>query len=234
VVKTLTSKPVTMIINTHTHGDHVSGNVEFPATIDVVAQENTRVNMQAMRPASWFEPAPGGADPNIFTQHQGRNLPTKTFKDTMTIGSGPDRIELHYFGRSHTNGDAMVLFPAAHVLHMADAFGSKALPGMDKANGGTGVGFAATLTRAADFADKAGVETIVNGHRTTTSSRAELREYIEFIEDFVRTAEDAKKAGKTPDQVAREWKVPARFTGYEAVPALRVKNDVELIYQESR
>src|SRR4029077_16024514 len=47
-IKTLTDKPVTMLINTHTHGDHVSGNVEFPATIDFVAQENTKTNMEKM------------------------------------------------------------------------------------------------------------------------------------------------------------------------------------------
>src|SRR6195256_548108 len=68
-IKTLTNKPVTMIINTHTHGDHVSGNVEFPATVDVVAQENTKTNMMAMRPASFVAP-PGGPAPNIFKQHE--------------------------------------------------------------------------------------------------------------------------------------------------------------------
>ena len=49
-IKELTPKPVTMIINTHTHGDHVSGNVEFPATVDVVTQENTAANMKRMAP----------------------------------------------------------------------------------------------------------------------------------------------------------------------------------------
>src|SRR5262245_44453550 len=44
-IKALTSKPITTIINTHTHGDHVSGNVDFPATVDVVTQENTKANM---------------------------------------------------------------------------------------------------------------------------------------------------------------------------------------------
>src|SRR5215510_5496991 len=47
-IKGLTTKPVTTIINTHTHGDHVSGNVEFPATVDIVVQENTKANMQKM------------------------------------------------------------------------------------------------------------------------------------------------------------------------------------------
>src|SRR5437016_2903774 len=47
-IKELTPKPVTTLINTHTHGDHVSGNVEVPATIDFVAQENTKTNMEKM------------------------------------------------------------------------------------------------------------------------------------------------------------------------------------------
>ena len=45
-IKELSNKPVVRIINTHTHGDHVSGNVEFPATVDVVVQENTAANMK--------------------------------------------------------------------------------------------------------------------------------------------------------------------------------------------
>src|SRR5437667_658370 len=96
-IKTLTDKPVTTIINTHTHGDHVSGNVEFPATVEVIVQENTRANMNEMR-------GPSGLPPNtvnIFKQNNGRGMPTKTFKDSMTIGKGADEIELRYFGRGH-------------------------------------------------------------------------------------------------------------------------------------
>ena len=146
-IKMLTDKPVTMIINTHTHGDHVSGNVEFPATVDVIAHENTKANMTAMRPASFVAQPAGGPPTNIFTRNNGTGMAKRTFKDTMTIGSGADRIELQYFGRAHTNGDAMVLFPAARVLHMADVFATKGLPGMDANNGGTGVGYAETLTK---------------------------------------------------------------------------------------
>src|SRR5213594_2662070 len=51
-IKELTPKPVTTLINTHTHGDHVSGNVDFPATVDIVVQENTKANMEKMIPNS--------------------------------------------------------------------------------------------------------------------------------------------------------------------------------------
>ena len=185
-IKTLTPKPVTLIINTHTHGDHVSGNVEFPATVDIVAHENTKANMTAMRPPAFVARRRAGrrrTSSRRTTAAAWRSGPSRT---RMTIGSGADRIELHYFGRAHTNGDAMVLFPAARVLHMADVFATKGLPGMDSNNGGTGVGYAETLTKAADFADKNNVEAIVNGHFATTTTRADLREFIQYVGDFVK------------------------------------------------
>src|SRR5690349_128611 len=88
-IKELTNKPVTLLINTHTHGDHVSGNVEFPATIDIVVQENTKTNMEKM---------------DIFKQHNGKGLPKRTFKDKMTLMKGADQVDLYYFGPGHTNG----------------------------------------------------------------------------------------------------------------------------------
>ena len=98
-IKELTPKPVTLLINTHTHGDHVSGNVEFPASVDVVVQENTKTNMEKMP---------------IFKEHNNAGMAKRTFKDRMTIGKGPDQIDLYYFGPGHTNGDAWIVFPALH------------------------------------------------------------------------------------------------------------------------
>jgi cyclase len=233
-IKTLTNKPVTMIINTHTHGDHVSGNVEFPATVEVVAHENTKANMGAMRPASFVAQPPGGPPPNIFTQHNGTGMVKRTFKDTMTIGSGTERIELYYFGRAQTTGDAMGLFPSARVLHMADVFATKGLPGMDSNNGGTGVGYADTLTKAADFADKNNIQTIINGHNEATTTRADLREFIQYVRDFVKAAQDGKRSGKSVDEVAQAWKTPAKYVGYEAMPIpVRVRANVDLIFKET-
>ncbi len=65
-IKELTNKPVTMIINTHTHGDHVSGNVAFPAKVEIVTHANTRLNMDKMK---------------IFGESKGDGLPTRTFAD---------------------------------------------------------------------------------------------------------------------------------------------------------
>src|SRR5947209_9391783 len=65
-IKELTPKPVTTIINTHTHGDHVSGNVEFPATVEVITQENTAANMKKMAPVTGLSQPGATPPPNIF------------------------------------------------------------------------------------------------------------------------------------------------------------------------
>ena len=65
-------------------------------------------------------------------------MPKRTFKDRMTLGSGNDRIELHYFGRGHTNGDAWVVFPALKIAHAGDIFSGKNIPLLDAVNGGSG------------------------------------------------------------------------------------------------
>lgn len=227
-IKTLTDKPVTMIVNTHTHGDHVSGNVEFPAEVDIVTHDNTAMNMKVMRPNSSAAPT-ATPPPNIFTQNNGKGLPKRTFKDRMTIGRGNDRIDLYYFGRAHTNGDAMVFFPFHRVLHVADVFPGKELPIMDSNNGGTGVGYADTLAKVSSFAEK-NADVIVNGHSTTTSTNPDLKDYIQFIRTFVKDVQDAKRSGKTVDEVLSSWKPPA---GYNAQMA-RIRTDTQLIYDETR
>jgi cyclase len=226
-IKELTPKPVTMIINTHTHGDHVSGNVEFPATVDVVTQENTAANMKKMAPVTGLPQ--NGPPTNIFEQNGGRNLAKRTFKDRMTIGNGAERIELYYFGRAHTNGDAWVLFPALRVLHAGDAFAAKQPPIMDANNGGSGVDYPETVAKA--YATIKNVDTIINGHLPDTTTLADLKEYEEYMRDFVTYAQTQMKAGKSVDDASAGYKVPDRFKGYTAAPA-RVKSDVQVIYDE--
>ena len=88
-IKQLTTKPVTMIINTHTHFDHVSGNVEFPATVEVVAHENTQRLMHEWNLITGFNFA--GED--VFAASDGKGIATRTFKRQDDVGEwgGPDR-----------------------------------------------------------------------------------------------------------------------------------------------
>jgi cyclase len=229
-IKTVTDKPVTMIINTHTHGDHVSGNVEFPATVEVVTHANTAKNMQEMRPASGITPAPG-TPANIFKDNNGRGMPKRTFTDKLKIGNGADQIELYYFGRGHTNGDAWVVFPALRFMHAGDIFSGKNVPLLDANNGGSGVEIGKTLAKAADGAK--GVDQIITGH-STVMTVADLREYAAFNNEFAADVQAAKKAGKTPDEVANTWKIPAKYKGYGEPQAARLRANVQVVWDETK
>lgn len=229
-IKELTNKPVTTLINTHTHGDHVSGNVEFPATVDIIVQENTKTNMQKMIPNST---APDQTIPKqtIFQQNGGRGLPKRTFKDKMTLFKGPDEVDLYYFGRGHTNGDAWVLFPALRVVHAGDIFSGKNLPLLDANNGGSAALIADSLEKGYNALNKA-ADTIITGH-STQMTMADLKEYAAFNREFFTDARAAKKAGKSIDDVAGSWKMPAKYTGYAPVDANRLKNNVKLAFAEA-
>jgi glyoxylase-like metal-dependent hydrolase (beta-lactamase superfamily II) len=228
-IKSVTDRPVTMIINTHTHGDHVSGNVEFPATVEVVTQENTAKNMETMRPPTGITPAPG-TPANIFKENGGRGMPKRTFKDTLTLGSGNDRIDLYYFGRGHTNGDAFVVFPALRLMHAGDIFSGKNIPLLDAVNGGSGIEIGKTLAKAAEIK---GVEQIITGH-STVMTVADLKEYAAFNNDFAAAVQAAKKAGRTPDETATSWKIPAQYKGYGDPQAARLRANVQVVWDETK
>ena len=227
-IKTVTNKPVTTIINTHAHFDHVSGNVEFPAKVEVITHDNARTLMDQSNPVYGVQT---GQQPNLFKQHGGHGMPTRTFKDTMTVGGGADQIDLYYYGRAHTSGDTYVVFRALRVMHVGDTFPTRDMPIMDKNNGGTAVGFSATIAKAAATPN---VDTIINGHNDTTTTPADLKLYSEFVADFVTFAQNAKKAGKSVDDVVRTWKTPAKYTGYAALNQMRVRSDAEVVFEETK
>jgi cyclase len=227
-IKTVTDKPITMIINTHTHGDHVSGNVEFPATVEVVTHANTAKNMQEMRPASGVTPAPG-TPANIFKDNNGRGLPKRTFTDKMKIGKGPDQIELYYFGRGHTNGDAWVVFPALRFMHAGDIFSGKNIPLLDANNGGSGVEIGKTLAKAAKSVKN--VDSIITGH-STVMTVADLKEYAQFNDDFANGVREAKKSGGTVDEFVKTWKIPAQYKGYADPQAARLLSNARIVWDE--
>jgi glyoxylase-like metal-dependent hydrolase (beta-lactamase superfamily II) len=225
-IKELTPKPVTTIINTHTHGDHVSGNVEFPASVEVVTQENTKANMGKMATPTGI--AAGSMPPNVFQASGGRGMPTKTFQDKLTLGKDADRIDLYYFGRGHTNGDAFVVFPALKVMHAGDIFARKGPPLLDANNGGSGVAIGETLSKAASGIK--GVDSVITGH-STVMTWAELEEYARFNQDFLEWVRAQMKAGKTAEAAGAEYQLPDKYAGYTNNPD-RAKLNVGVIYDE--
>ena len=202
-IKGLSTKPITLLINTHTHGDHVSGNVEFPASVDVVVQANTKANMEKMK---------------IFADNANRGMAKRTFTDRLTIGKGADQIDLYYFGPGHTNGDAFVVFPALRTMHAGDIFGAKGLPAIDGANGGSVLHIATSLQKA--YGGIKGVETIINGHMPTQTTWADLKMFADLNQDFLTWAQAELKAGKTPEAAAPGWVMPQKYVDAGFAPAV--------------
>lgn len=229
-VRELTDRPITTIINTHTHFDHVGSNPEFPPTVEVVTHENTANLMKEMRPVTGVQ-VPGG---NIFKESGGRGLARRTFTDRLTLGAGNERVELYYFGPAHTGGDTWVFFPAHRTLHAGDVFPNKGLPIMDANNGGSGVQYAQTIAKAVSTLKD--TQTVITGHNNTTLTLADLRTYGEFVAEFVKTVQDGKKAGRSIDEIAKGWTVPARFVkdGYSTQPAQWLRAGVEVIWNETK
>jgi cyclase len=196
-VKAVTDKPVTHIINTHTHGDHTGSNQFFPATVEIVTHENTGINMKKL--------------PVFQEAANAHGLPDRTFKDELTILSGKDAIDLRYYGAAHTNGDAFVIFRSARVVHTGDAFANKAQPLIDTANGGSGIAYPETLRKAAR--DIKNVDKVIPGHSTVMTWQ-EFVDFGEFNRLFLDHARTSLKAGKTPEQAMMDFKLPDKFKGY--------------------
>lgn len=216
-VKTLTDKPIITVINTHSHADHTSGNVEMPAGVEIVDSENTKKNMMNM---------------DFFKKPEnGKGLPTKTFTDQMKLFSGADEVDLYCFGPGETDGDTFVVFPAVRVMDSGDAFAQQTVTIVNTNNGGSPVHIPDTLAKAADTIKA--VDTIVTGHDGILKFD-DLKVWVQFQREFVAWVEAEKNAGKTVDEATADYQLPEKYAslGYLPVEARRVKGHIQGIYNE--
>jgi glyoxylase-like metal-dependent hydrolase (beta-lactamase superfamily II) len=188
-----------MIINTHSHPDHIGSNDYFAASVEKVTHENTKKWMAA----------------NARISSNAAVMPTKTFSDKMTLGSGKDQIDLYYFGAGHTDGDAFVVFPAVRAMAAGDIFAWKMSPLIDPMAGGSVVALPDTLEKAVKGIRN--VDTVIEGHGDV-NTWAGFREYTEFS----RALLEAAKAGmgkRTAEEIAADLKptFPV-FTKEELLP----------------
>ena len=192
-VRTVTDKPVSMIINTHVHPDHNGSNDYFKAarpTIEVVAHENT---------SKWVKANPR-ANPAM--------LPGRTFTDKTTLGTGKDRIDLYYFGPGHTNGDAFVVFPAVRAMCIGDLMAWNMAPLIDPATGGSVIALPDTLEKAMKGIKN--VELVIEGHGNVNTWDG-LRAYTEFNRAVLNAAKAALSRGQTPEQALDQLAANAKF-----------------------
>jgi cyclase len=181
-VRSVTDKPVSTIVNTHSHPDHIGSNDYFPASVDVVTHENTR---------KWMAANPRVASNPVV-------MPDRTFTDRMTLGSGDDQIELYYFGAGHTDGDAFIVFPARRAMAAGDMFAWKMAPLIDPMAGGSVLALPDTLEKAVNGIPN--VDTVIEGHGDVNTWEG-FRDYVQFNRALV----DAAKTGmgqKTAEEIA--------------------------------
>lgn len=216
-IRTVTDRPVSMIINTHTHGDHNGSNVFFPASVEIVTHENTKANMEKM-PAFQEASAKHG-------------LPDRTFKDRLTLLSGNDSIDLYHFGPAHTNGDAFVVFRNLRVMHAGDAFANAAQPFADVNNGGSALQYGDTIGKAA--AGIRNVDRVITGHNVVRPW-ADFVTFGEYNRQMAQHARASMKAGKSAEQAMKEFSPGEKFKDYPAVAAGRggPGGNFSIMYQE--
>jgi len=182
-LKKVTSKPVKYVINTHHHGDHSGGNAKMQQmNVQIVASEHARENMV------------DGKQPG---------LPNMVFDHRAHVYLGGKNAELYYFGRSHTNGDIVVLFPAERVLAAGDMFTfGPGLPELiDYAGGGSGKEWTSTI----DSALMLPFDTVVPGHGNVTT-RPEMVKFRASTVTLRNRVHEMVVQKKSRDEVAQMLK----------------------------
>jgi glyoxylase-like metal-dependent hydrolase (beta-lactamase superfamily II) len=110
-VRSVTDEPIAYVLNTHQHDDHAGGNARMLGIANVIAQQNVRANLSDIK-QPYYEDTPGTPI----------GLPNITFSDEIVLHLGGKEVRAKYFGRGHTNGDAVVYFPELKVVHTGDLF----------------------------------------------------------------------------------------------------------------
>ena len=183
-------KGVTVLINTHHHGDHTGGNKAFAGVTKIVAHENCLKSHRAVTEAA-------------KTQDQ-QAYATETFTDTWKQSFGDETIEARYFGPGHTGGDAVIHFQRANVMHMGDLLFNRAHPNIDRAQGARIDNWIKILDTVVG---RASADTIfVAGHakdNVVKNTRAELQHFRNYLTAILDYARAGVKAGQSKEEVQK-------------------------------
>jgi len=247
-IKKVTDKPIKFLINTHFHGDHVGGNEVFRNFAMIIAQDNVRTRMlaspqtiQKEYPARLEKARKEGNEAMAkFLQDQidwaskvkieEIAVPVMTYDSELRIypGNG-ETIQIWHLPPAHTDGDSVVYFEKARVLHMGDDFFNKVIPFIDTGSGGSAKGYLASLDKV--LARVPPDARVIPGHGEATDI-AGLKTFRQYIADVLDAAGKAKAAGKSKDDFLKDVDLPAYkdYAGYKD----RFKDNAAAAYDESR
>ena len=217
-IRSVTDRPVTTIINTHSHQDHIGNTALFSTTVvDVLVHENTRRLIEQSGVSAAVK-APFAS--------------STTFADTLSLTRGRNQIDLRYFGRAHTDGDAWVVFPSLRLMHIGDLAWRDDAPSFDRLAGGSGVAYPDTLAKGLTALPE--VDTIIVGHgydgnSKPVMSRQELEEQQRRSARLLAAAREAIQLGKSATEAADSI---SSTEGFEHFHRDRVRRAVEAIFDE--
>ncbi|NRB70521.1 MAG: MBL fold metallo-hydrolase [Xanthomonadales bacterium] len=156
-------RPVNFMINTHVHGDHAGGNAHFAEQGTVIfAHDNIRQRLQA-------DPGPAGGP---------AGLPVVTFAEGVTFHLNDMEARVMHMPAAHTDGDAVIYFPGANIIHTGDILFHGLFPFIDLNNGGTVDGYIAAQQAILDLADEN--TQIMPGHGGLTN-KAGMQEDLDVL-----------------------------------------------------
>src|SRR5579864_1341663 len=160
-VKSVTDQPVKYVLSTHHHSDHSGGNVKFLPTAEIISTANARANIVEHKQAN--------ASPNMAPA-------SVVFTKECSVFLGGKEVRANYYGRGHTNGDALIYFPALRVLHTGDLMAGNT-PLIDYPGGGSLKEWADTLDGVLNTLD---FDTVIPGHGPVTN-KAGLQTYRDNV-----------------------------------------------------
>jgi cyclase len=187
----ISDQPVRFVINTHWHGDHVGGNENLArAGAVIVAHENVRRRMSTEQFMAAFN--------TTVPASPARALPVVTFTGAVSLHLNGDDVRVIHVANAHTDGDSLVHFERANVLHMGDVYFNGLYPFIDLGSGGGIHGMIAAIERGLELANEATV--VVPGHGPL-SNRSELGAYRDMLAGFRDRIAALKGEGKSLEEV---------------------------------
>jgi cyclase len=196
-LKKQSDKSFEMLINTHHHGDHTSGNISFKGIVkDVAAHSNSLANQQKVAIAQKTE------DKQLY--------PNITYDDSWKYSIDKETIQTYYFGPAHTNGDSIIHFQNANIAHMGDLMFNRRWAFVDRSAGASVKNWVSVLDKALGTFDN---DTIfIFGHafdpEKVTGNKEDLRAMQNYLAKMLDFVEKEIKAGKTKDDILKEKAIP--------------------------
>lgn len=194
-IEQITDKPVKYLVNTHSDGDHVSGNRYFPRELGVIfiAHENCR--------KEFFHPGRSGQPSEWNKTELATFIPSITFQDKMDLYLGSKKVEFWYFGVGHTTGDAVIYFPEEKTAFIGDQVFLTRVQLIHSYKGGNSFEHVKTLTKMLETLD---AEKFCSGH-SEIADREGIKNHIDRMKQRQEKVNTLIEQGKSLDEIKSEF-----------------------------